>query len=104
MRLLLPSVLALVSSVACTATSPTSQLELPRGLHLTVFSDQAPSARETALGDKAVGDKSFITGFLQGRKTRGRPVDVQPMRDGSLWFSDDRGGAIYRVRYKNPWT
>jgi glucose/arabinose dehydrogenase len=32
---------------------------------------------------------------------RGRPVDVAPMKDGSLLISDDYAGAIYRVTYAN---
>jgi glucose/arabinose dehydrogenase len=45
-------------------------------------------------------DKPFLTGFLEGQKAWGRPVDVQPMPDGSLLVSDDKAGAIYRVTYK----
>jgi glucose/arabinose dehydrogenase len=30
---------------------------------------------------------------------RGRPVDVAPMKDGSLLVSDDYAGAIYRIYY-----
>jgi glucose/arabinose dehydrogenase len=41
----------------------------------------------------------FLTGFLQDNSYLGRPVDVQPMRDGSLLISDDWNGAIYRVTY-----
>lgn len=29
----------------------------------------------------------------------GRPVDVQPLLDGSLLISDDMAGAVYRVTY-----
>lgn len=29
----------------------------------------------------------------------GRPVDVQPLLDGSLLVSDDLAGAVYRVTY-----
>lgn len=32
---------------------------------------------------------------------RGRPVDVAPMKDGSILISDDYAGAIYRVTYAN---
>jgi glucose/arabinose dehydrogenase len=39
----------------------------------------------------------FLTGFLQGRRYWGRPVDVLNMRDGSVLVSDDLNGAIYRV-------
>jgi glucose/arabinose dehydrogenase len=41
----------------------------------------------------------FLTGFLADNNYFGRPVDVQPMRDGSLLISDDWNGAVYRVTY-----
>lgn len=43
----------------------------------------------------------FLTGFLDDDNNNflGRPVDVQPMRDGSLLISDDWNGAVYRVTY-----
>jgi glucose/arabinose dehydrogenase len=50
-------------------------------------------------GDKATGQQPFLTGFLDGQNTLGRPADVQPLPDGSLLVSDDRNGAIYRVTY-----
>jgi glucose/arabinose dehydrogenase len=43
----------------------------------------------------------FLTGFLQNNEYSGRPVDVQPMKDGSLLVSDDHAGAVYRVTYGN---
>jgi glucose/arabinose dehydrogenase len=46
----------------------------------------------------------FITGFLVDNKYIGRPVDVQPMKDGSLLISDDYAGAVYRVTYGEPKT
>ena len=48
---------------------------------------------------KVTGAEPFLTGFLEGQKTLGRPADVQPMRDGSLLVSDDDNGAIYRITY-----
>ncbi len=39
----------------------------------------------------------FLTGFLQGMRYWGRPVDVLTMADGSVLVSDDLNGAIYRV-------
>jgi len=46
----------------------------------------------------------FVTGFLQDEKADppmwGRPVDVLVMKDGSMLFSDDYNGIIYRVTYK----
>lgn len=41
----------------------------------------------------------FVTGFLRGEQTLGRPVDVIEAADGSLLISDDYANAIYRVRY-----
>jgi len=45
----------------------------------------------------------FLTGFLQDEKADppmwGRPVDVMQMKDGSLLFSDDYNGILYRVSY-----
>jgi glucose/arabinose dehydrogenase len=46
----------------------------------------------------------FITGFIVDNKYIGRPVDVQPMKDGSLLISDDYDGAVYRVTYGNAHT
>jgi glucose/arabinose dehydrogenase len=43
----------------------------------------------------------FMTGFLQNNQYVGRPVDVQPMKDGSLLVSDDYDGAVYRITYGN---
>ena len=43
----------------------------------------------------------FMTGFLDTASNSfwGRPVDVQPLPDGSLLVSDEQNGAIYRVTY-----
>ena len=46
----------------------------------------------------------FITGFIVDNNYVGRPVDVQPMKDGSLLISDDYAGAVYRVTYGAPRT
>jgi len=45
----------------------------------------------------------FADGWLDSETGtyRGRPVDVAPMKDGSLLVSDDYAGAIYRISY-NP--
>lgn len=52
-------------------------------------------------GDNVLSQQPFLTGFLDGQNTLGRPVDVQPLPDGSLLVSDDDNGAIYRVTYGN---
>ena len=41
----------------------------------------------------------FVTGFLEDNKYLARPVDVLVMKDGSLLFSDDYNGAVYRVSH-----
>ncbi len=50
---------------------------------------------------KVTGSEPFLTGFLDGQKTLGRPADVQPLRDGSLLVSDDDNGVIYRITYQS---
>ena len=47
------------------------------------------------------GYKDFITGFLQGKKSWGRPSAPFMMSDGSLLVSDDKYDVIYRVTYKS---
>ena len=44
--------------------------------------------------------QDFITGFVQGINTFGRPCDVLKMSAKSFLFSDDRGGVVYFVRRK----
>ena len=51
-------------------------------------------------GDKVVSYEPLIAGFEQGESAWGRPVDVQPLPDGSLLVSDDLAGAVYRVTYQ----
>ncbi|EIL97202.1 sorbosone dehydrogenase [Rhodanobacter thiooxydans] len=51
-------------------------------------------------GSKVVAYEPLITGFEQNESAWGRPVDVQPLPDGSLLVSDDLAGAVYRVTYK----
>ncbi len=45
------------------------------------------------------GMEDFITGWLQGRKSLGRPVGVLAVDGGRMWISDDKGGVIYSVTY-----
>lgn len=40
----------------------------------------------------------FLTGFLQGNTVHGRPVDVFMQEDGSVLVTDDKKGAVYRMR------
>ena len=41
--------------------------------------------------------EDFASGWLQGLRAWGRPVDVIVGPDGSLYVSDDRGGIVYRI-------
>lgn len=51
-------------------------------------------------GNKVTKVEPFLTGFVDGEKTRGRPVDVIVAADGALLVSDDETGNIYRVAPK----
>ncbi|MFO7172125.1 MAG: sorbosone dehydrogenase family protein [Bacillota bacterium] len=50
-------------------------------------------------GQPAGGPVDFLTGFLVGDRAWGRPVDLVVGGDGALYLSDDRAGAVYRIRY-----
>lgn len=56
-------------------------------------------ARVQFQNGRPVAVTDFVTGFLTHGRARGRPVDVQVAPDGSLLFSDDTGGKIWRVAY-----
>ena len=47
---------------------------------------------------QAVAAEPFAEGWLEGEEAWGRPVDVLVLPDGALLVSDDRAGAIYRIR------
>lgn len=51
-------------------------------------------------GARVVSREEFASGWLQGNKAWGRPVDVLVMPDGALLVSDDFAGVIYRISYK----
>ena len=51
-------------------------------------------------GNKVLSYQPLITGFEKNEKAWGRPVDVQPLPDGSLLVSDDLAGAVYRVTWR----
>lgn len=50
-------------------------------------------------GDVVQRITPFLTGFLAGQTTLGRPVAVTVAPDGALLVSDDFQGAIYRIAY-----
>lgn len=47
--------------------------------------------------DKVLGSSDFLTGFLDGSQTYGRPVDLEFDKMGSLYISDDKAGTIYKI-------
>lgn len=59
-----------------------------------------PTDRQGQPKSKPAAVEPFITGWLQGEESWGRPNDVLVAPDGSLLISDDKAGAIYRVYYQ----
>jgi glucose/arabinose dehydrogenase len=58
-----------------------------------------------AQGRPSGGYEDFVTGFLTdpaGPTTWGRPVGVLSLPDGSLLFTEEANGRIYRVQYQQP--
>jgi len=51
---------------------------------------------------KPVSSQDFVTGFLvdNNQSQFGRPVGIATYTDGSVLFSDDNNGIIYRVSYR----
>ncbi|MBL7981205.1 MAG: sorbosone dehydrogenase family protein [Flavobacteriales bacterium] len=49
--------------------------------------------------DGTTTTEEFATGWLNGSKAWGRPVDVLVAPDGSLLVSDDAADMIYRIRF-----
>lgn len=53
-------------------------------------------------GNNVTNYEVFAEGWLQGRRVRGRVVDILIMPDGALLVSDDHAGIIYRISYQTP--
>jgi glucose/arabinose dehydrogenase len=51
------------------------------------------------LGDGPPRVEDFATGWLDGHRAWGRPVDVAVGADGGLYVSDDVQGVVYRISY-----
>ncbi|MBT8100743.1 MAG: sorbosone dehydrogenase family protein, partial [Gammaproteobacteria bacterium] len=49
---------------------------------------------------EAVAYDTFADGWLDGQVTRGRPVDLLVIDDGSMLVSDDNNGLVYRIYYE----
>jgi glucose/arabinose dehydrogenase len=50
-------------------------------------------------GNRVMAYSVFARGWLQDGDAWGRPVDVKVDARGDLLVSDDRAGAVYRIRY-----
>ncbi len=50
-------------------------------------------------GGQAQSIEPFVTGFITAKGETGRPCGNAVARDGSLLFTDDRNGVLYRVTY-----
>ena len=50
------------------------------------------------------GQEDFVTGWLKPVQAQasGRPVDVRIFPGGTMYVSDDKAGAIYKINYNNP--
>lgn len=58
-------------------------------------------------GSEVAGElQDFATGWLKNATTEaevdGRPVGLTVGADGALYVSDDKGGIIYRIQYRQP--
>lgn len=47
----------------------------------------------------ATSHEPFASGWLQGERVSGRPVDLEQLPDGSVLVSDDEEGVIYRISH-----
>lgn len=53
----------------------------------------------TVNNNQAVGEKDFITGFINNSQILGRPVGLLFNKDGDLFLSDDKSNTIYKISY-----
>lgn len=53
-------------------------------------------------GTQTKDQSDFMTGFIQGGQTLGRPVDLTFDTLGRLYLSDDKAGAVYLVSHTQP--
>ncbi|BDA50563.1 Uncharacterized protein BB_0024 at C-terminar half [Coccomyxa sp. Obi] len=72
--------------------------------HGSLTNPQRPGFRVAAVrltngNGTSTSHVNFASGWLINGVPWGRPVDVQPLLDGSLLISDDLAGAVYRVTY-----
>ncbi len=68
-------------------------------LHGSMNRSRKSGYKVIVLNPKTGQSQDFLTGFLSGQTTLGRPVDVIVNSDGALLVSDDFNGTIYRISY-----
>jgi len=44
--------------------------------------------------------QDFLTGFVNGQSSKGRPVDLLSLPDGSMLLTDDDSAKVYRITYQ----
>ncbi len=60
------------------------------------------SGNKVVMIDPKTGKVSdFLTGFLDGQTSLGRPAGIANAADGSLMVTDDQNGTVYRISYGN---
>ncbi len=69
-------------------------------LHGSTDRNQGRGYKIVAVGENNK-QQDFVSGFVEGINTYGRPCDILRMSANSFLFSDDRGGVIYFVRKKS---
>jgi len=49
------------------------------------------------ISTKNQSESDFLTGFIEGSSASGRPVDLEFDKNGSLYLSDDKANAVYKI-------
>ena len=80
------------------ADSNYKSLQTPKGFSVEMFASDIVIPRQIAEG-KIIGSSDFLSSFLDGQKSWGRPSASLILRDGSLLVSDGKHNAIYRITY-----
>ena len=71
------------------------------GLHGSTKESLKRGYKVVRVREKTSTPEDFITGFLEGVRVNGRPVDIMNTGNDEFLLSDDRAGAIYYV-YRKP--
>ena len=73
----------------------------PRGISAVKHIAAAGGVYRLDREGRYLGEKDFISGWLtEDGISLGRPVDIMIQPDGTIFVSDDKAGAIYRITRK----